>query len=72
MFSIVLPNSSEIWFFRDCLYFMGKDHVFFGKKFWYESAGGFPFLFELLSTFWGSCINTKNEFMVLVSLGEGV
>jgi hypothetical protein len=69
--SVVLPHSAEVRLFREiALLLMRVYHILLGDELGNELAGGLPLLLELLTALWGSCVNTENELMFLISVSE--
>ena len=73
MFSVVLPNSTEVGLFsKNRLRLMGVNHILLRDELRYELASGFPLLLELLTTLWGSGVDAEDEFVLLISVSERV
>lgn len=72
-FSVMLPNSSEMWFScHEGFLFMRVFNIIFAKHFWSHLNKSVPFFFEVLFTFSSCCVNTKSEMWVLVCISERV
>lgn len=73
MLSVELPDSSEVGLTWDgWLHLVWIDDVFFSNKLWGHLSKSVPFLFELSFTLCGGGVNTENEFLFLISMGEWV
>jgi hypothetical protein len=69
--SVVLPHSAEVGLLSDeTLVLMGVDHIFLGDQLGDKLASGLPLLLELLTTLWGGGVNTEDEFVLLIGMGE--
>lgn len=51
---------------------MGENDVVFLENFWGKFAKSVPFFFELFTAFGSRCINSENNWLLLISMGEGV
>lgn len=73
MLSVVLPDSAEVGLIRnEALLLVRKNHIFLRDEFRDELTSCLPFFLELLTTLWGSGINTEDKLVILISVGEGI
>jgi hypothetical protein len=73
MLSVVLPDSLEMWLVRDPLaHLMWVLEVFHSDDLWAEFVKGLVFLLEESSSLLSGGIDTEDDLLVLISIGEGV
>jgi len=73
MFTIVLPNTSEVWFCCDLRWaFVRENNIIFFENLRCELTKSIPFFFELFSTLWSSSVNSKYYWLLLVAVSEWV
>lgn len=73
MESIELPDSHEVWLVRDLLgHLVWELEGVLSDDLWGELVKGLPFFLELNSSLLGGSVNTKDNLLILVGMGEGV
>ena len=73
MLSVVLPDSLEMWLVRDPLaHLMWVLEVFHSNDLWAELMKGLILLLELDSSLLSGGVDSENNLLVLISVGEGV
>lgn len=73
MFSVVLPDSSEVRLVTQVsLVLMWVNNVVLRQEFWYDFASSIPLLFELFSSFLGGSVKSKDQWLFLISMSERV
>jgi hypothetical protein len=71
--SIMLPDSSEVRFVRNLLGdLMGVDQVVLGHEFGDHLAHDVPLLLEFSPALFSGGVETEDELLVLISMGERV
>jgi hypothetical protein len=71
--SIEMPHSLEMNFLGELLWhLMWVKHVFWLDQFWGHSAENIEISLELLSSFFGGGVNTKVNWLLLVTVSERV
>jgi hypothetical protein len=71
--SVVLPDSLEMWLVRDPLaHLMWVLEVLHSDDLWAELVKGLVLLSEKLSSLLGGGVDTEDDLLILVSVGEGV
>ena len=73
MLTVVLPDTSEVGLVRNLRgHLVREDDVVLLKDLGGKFAKSVPFFLELFTAFGGGCVNTENDGLLLVSVGERV
>lgn len=73
MFSVELPDSSEVGLFGDVfLLLMGINNIVLGNEFRNHCGHFIPLLSEMFSAFLSCGVNAEDQRLLLVGMSEGV